>query len=70
MDIDFTDDEPQTAMLLTEQEWTDLSEMVTYFRNCTAEWDNVEFDRPNSEWAVAVGRKRALALRIIEACQP
>lgn len=62
------DDEPQTAMLLTEQEWQDVAEMVEYFKVCT-EWVDIH-PRPSDETddhVISLKRKRALADRITEA---
>jgi hypothetical protein len=55
------DDAPQTAMMLTQQEWDDLAEMV-------AQWENAA-----NGWPIQVTRRKtqksALAERIIEANQ-
>lgn len=59
------DDHTRSAMLLTEQEWTDLAEMARHYKRAT-EW--AETDRTLSERDVAdLFRKRALAERIIDA---
>jgi hypothetical protein len=63
-----TDDAPQSAMLLTDAEWQDLSEMMAHYRDAT-EWV-AERDRHldhSQPTYIAIQRKRALAKRIIEA---
>jgi hypothetical protein len=64
------DAEPQTAMLLTEEEWDDLAEICKHFRS--------EFPTPTSlglshspggeERWVVTDRRRDIAKRIIDAC--
>jgi hypothetical protein len=58
-------DEPQTAMLLTQQEWDDLEQIARGYRMDT-EWA----DRPSRDGKhpeETIKRRRRLATRIIEA---
>jgi hypothetical protein len=66
MTTDTDDYEPQTAMLLTEQEWEDLAEIVKHYLDDTL-WAQVWMDDPANHPLGSVIRKRALANRIIEA---
>lgn len=52
----WVDDDPQTAMLLTQQEREDVAHMLRYYAD---DLENV--DTPDQS------RRRALALRIIQA---
>jgi hypothetical protein len=62
-DTDTDDDyEPQTAMMLTQQEWEDLAVMMTIYLNRT---DGV--NEANENMFADIARRRALANRIIEA---
>jgi hypothetical protein len=66
-----TDDyEPQTAMLLTQQEWDDLCGMVKHYRTLT-EWSETPdvAVRYPMENVTDLWRQRALAERIIKANQ-
>lgn len=60
-----TENESQTAMLLTEQEWRDLAEIVQHYLDTTA-W---VAEDPNSSARIfeIVHRKRSLAQRIRDA---
>lgn len=57
-------DEPQTAMLLTEQEWNDLEYMVTHYRDET-QW--IRFAREDELLVKVIRRRHELAGRIIDA---
>lgn len=60
--------ETQTAMLLNQEEWDDLEDMVSHYRLCT-QW--VEYKdrnrKDNPDYIARLERRRALATRVIEA---
>lgn len=58
------DEEPQTAMLLTQQEWDDLEAMVTHYRDST---DWIRFAKETMPGFRTIIRQRVLADRIIDA---
>lgn len=58
-----SDEVPQTAMLLTQQEWEDLSLMVRFYQTETT-WAS----EPGRHWDDVV-RRRQLAARIIKAVE-
>lgn len=63
--------ETQTAMLLTQQEWDDLEEMVSHYRLCTR-WAAEPLLPATQEHygfvqLAPIRRRRDLALRIIDA---
>lgn len=76
---DLTPDAPQSAMLLTDQEWSDLAAMVAHYRTCT-EWVDNPTQRADYARRIAgrefaddltvKDRQRALATRIIQAAAP
>lgn len=56
----------ETAMLLTQQEWEDLSTMVDHYANLT-EWVEGEPEDTPSKHVQSLRRQRALAQRIVDA---
>lgn len=56
----------QTAMLLTQQEWTDLANMARLYRRSTAWVEREDVDNPKY---VNLNRRRQLAQRIIDAAE-
>ena len=60
-------DVPRTALLLTDQEWDDLSFMVSHFRSCRT-WTPSESGRLSAldPHVADLERRRRLAARIIE----
>lgn len=61
-----TDDAPQTAMLLTETEWTDLAEIAKRYLEDTSIVDSAVCTMADAALVVP-RRRRNLARRIIEA---
>jgi hypothetical protein len=58
------DDDPQTAMMLTQQEWGDIAAMLKQYRQATNwfEWQPHQAGDPEQ-----MARRRLLAQRIIDA---
>jgi hypothetical protein len=64
--MDDSDLMPQSALLLTDQEWSDLAYMLEEFRGNTHWIDNDWWQDSNSEAEQTLRRQRALAQRIID----
>lgn len=60
----YYDDDPQTAMLLTDTEWKDLAEMLATYKSL---WPEVLVNALDTGMLAEIKRRLALADRIIEA---
>lgn len=58
------EDAPQSALLLTEQEWDDLAFMLKFYE---AETRWIRYAKADTTGVDRITRRRALAQRIIEA---